>query len=612
MRYFFWILCVSASLLATSFAYGQDTQILINHVGYEADGPKKAVISAHQEKDISTFEVLSAETDSVVFTAEPEFKGPVAEWKDWKFWTLQFSDFSDEGEYYIRATTDDVPLTSYIFKIKENLLEQFTLSDVIFYFKAKRSSGQYDKADHNLPFEGNREGTVDAHGGWFDATGDYGKHLSHLSFSNYFNPQQLPLVVWSLFQTYEELTDRDNPQFRQYKRRLLAEAFYGADYLKRIKTSDGSFYRSVSAPGAEKKPEDRVIAAESGHFTIASSEDREDQKTDKRSIENAAAYEVSFRSGGGISIAGLAMASQFDISGDYENSAYLQAAEEAFEFLEKNNAEMTFNGQENIIDDYCALLAAVELYKATEKEQYRKAADERAKSLMDRLISSEEYQNYWRADDGDRPYFHPADAGMPVISLLEYLEIADSSAKDDILATVKNALQFELAITEEVTNPFGYSRQLVQDTTGYRRTSFFFPHNAETSPWWQGENARLSSVAAAARQASKHFKEDKTFYNNLQRYAQNQLDWILGLNPYNASMLEGSGHNNPRYLFFNSYEYTNAPGGIVNGITSGLDNDKEIAFNIGYNVTGKDYDWRWTEQWLPHASWYLYAISIEP
>jgi hypothetical protein len=75
-------------------------------------------------------------------------------------------------------------------------------------------------------------------------------------------------------------------------------------------------------------------------------------------------------------------------------------------------------------------------------------------------------------------------------------------------------------------------------------------------------------------------------------------------------MLMGSGHGYRPYMFFRSYKYTGAPGGIVNGITAGLDNEDAIAFNLGYAVTGKDEDWRWTEQWLPHAAWYLYAVSL--
>jgi len=55
---------------------------------------------------------------------------------------------------------------------------------------------------------------------------------------------------------------------------------------------------------------------------------------------------------------------------------YTQArsAEDAFTFLEKNNLKMVNDGKENIVDDYCALTVAAELYKATKKEQYKQAA----------------------------------------------------------------------------------------------------------------------------------------------------------------------------------------------------------------------------------------------
>jgi peroxiredoxin len=74
-------------------------------------------------------------------------------------------------------------------------------------------------------------------------------------------------------------------------------------------------------------------------------------------------------------------------------------------------------------------------------------------------------------------------------------------------------------------------------------------------------------------------------------------------------MLQGTGHNNPAYGFFGTFEYTNAPGGIVNGITSGLENEEDIDFNLSYATTKKDYDWRWAEQWLPHDAWYLLAVA---
>ena len=59
-----------------------------------------------------------------------------------------------------------------------------------------------------------------------------------------------------------------------------------------------------------------------------------------------------------------------------------------------------------------------------------------------------------------------------------------------------------------------------------------------------------------------------------------------------------------------SYKYTNAPGAIINGVTAGFNNEDGIAFNEGFARTGLDEDWRWTEEWLPHDAWYLYAVSL--
>ena len=206
-----------------------------------------------------------------------------------------------------------------------------------------------------------------------------------------------------------------------------------------------------------------------------------------------------------------------------------------------------------------------------------------------------------------------------MVTLLYYYPYATRATQQAIKSAARRSLEHELAITHEVSNPFGYSRQqLVQDTLGQRHSSFFFPHGAEPSPWWQGEDARLGSMAAAARLAVPLFAADTPdaagkpsagantkFTDSLQTFALDQLNWILGCNPYDASMLQGTGHNNPDYGFFGTFEYTNAPGGIVNGVTSGLDDENDIDFNLSYAKTGKDYDWRWAEQWLPHDAWYL-------
>jgi hypothetical protein len=687
---------------AQGTAGSRPARILTNQVGYEPTAAKKAVVQGHAGDIFVSFAVKAYPGGTIVLTGTALHAGPVAKWKDWDFWTIDWSAVDKEGSYVIECYPKAFPATpgaappaggvrSHPILVQKNALERGTLSDVVYYFKGQRSSGLWDKADRRMTFEG-KPGTVDIHGGWFDATGDYGKHLSHLSYSSYFNPQQISLTAWSLFMALRELERRAEPNFLQYRKRLLDEALFGADYLVRSKDPNGSFFITVSGRGPEKKPEDRRITAKAERHIILTPETKDKFRDyGRETLSGDAAFEAGYREGAGLSIAALAMATAragesgapgspgYGVSrgeGDFGKMDYLKAAEDAFAFLEKSNLRFTNDGKENILDDYCALIAATELFRTTGKPAYRQAADRRAASLEGRLtswtsgqagnsstapgagtatpagavaksgvvLSGASYENYWRADGegGDRPFFHPVDAGMPVVSLLLYSEIADEAGRAKALDAVRKSLAFELAVTSEVANPFGYSRQLVQSKAGAstRRSAFFFPHDTETAPWWQGENARLGSMAAAARLAARHLggerndvtKETGTsgasadsrtgnarisgtdnemaFIDKLRAFGRDQLNWILGLNPFDACLLHGHGRNNIPYLFFDSYEYTNAPGGICNGVTAGARDPEDIDFGLGFAQTGQDDDWRWAEQWLPHAAWYLTAIAI--
>jgi hypothetical protein len=602
------VLFGASALFLLPVSHADEAKILTNHVGYNATGPKHAVILGGAQDQFTACTLNDVRDHHKVLDVPAQHAGPVKKWRDWDFWTIDFDSFSTEGSYYLACTSGDHSIHSYPFVIQRLLLERNTLSDAIYFFKEERSSGRMDQADRHLPFDGKKTGTVDAHGGWWDATGDYGKHLSHLSFSTYFNPQQIPFVIYSFFKSTELLNARAVPEVIRYQDRMLDEAMFGADYLVRVKVPGGSFYRSISTGGPKQVPELRKVAGEMKRFGIYQSSDKAPRDMVEQA-NNDLEYEVSYRSGGGVAVAALAIASTYPFSGEFKNSDYLKAAEDAFDFLEKNNLKLVNDGKENIVDDYCALVAATELYKATKKDVYKAAADKRAASLMARLTTNGSYSNYWRADDATRPFFHASDAGFPVVSLLYYAEIVSPAVQQKVRDTVRKSLAFQITINQEVNNPFGYARQLTQDKDGNRRTTFFFPHNTEVAPWWQGENARLSSLAAAARLAATQFPNDPDFQKQLRTFATNQLDWILGLNPFDSSMMNGIGHNNPQYLFFDSWEFTNAPGGISNGITAGFKDEQDIDYNLTYKQTGADNDWRWQEQWLPHGAWYILAVS---
>jgi len=584
--------------------------VLVDQVGYDQQAPKQGIVVGSAQDHPGTFSLIDADSEKTVMTGKLTPSGEVYDWGGRVFWTADFSAWHKAGHYLLEIQTAQAgasTVSSCAFEINDDLLERDTLSNVIFYFKGQRSSGLFDQADRHLALP-DHSGFVDVHGGWYDATGDYGIHLSHQNLTSYFNPQQVPLVAWSLLKSYQVLESRKDDNFSEYERRMLDEGLYGADYLVRIKRPDGSFFESISAPGKEKLAQDREIGNPNWRTQIKT------KSTD--STENIAkadgphAYEASFRAGGGMAIAALALASTMPVDGDFTREQYLKTAEDAFAFLSAHNRELLNDGVENILDDYCALMAATELYKATHEDAYRKASDMRAEQLMARLTSSGQWHDYWRADAGSRPFFHPSDAGLPVISLQEYAETASPVQQKKVRDAVERSLRFELGITAEGNNPFGYARQLVRMGDGGVRTAYFFPHDTEAAPWWQGENARLGSLAAAARMALPLFNDEPEFQAQLRAYAWNQLHWILGRNPFDTSMLMGSGHGNAAYMFFRSYKYTSAPGAITNGITAGLNSEDGIAFNEGFAVTGKDEDWRWTEEWLPHAAWYLYAVSL--
>jgi hypothetical protein len=601
-------ICAVALLTPLSRA---ELHVLVDQVGYNTGSPKQALILGTRQDDPQQFTLIDTETGKTVFTGKLKPAGRVYDWGPAfgdTYWTADFSAWNKPGHYALETNDANGNAHSCAFEIEDDLLERTTLSNIIYYFKGQRSSGLINRADRHLKLPGGESGYVDVHGGWYDATGDYGIHFSHQNLTSYFNPQQVPLVAWTLLKSYDVLEERKDDNFSEYDRRLLDEGLFGADFLVRMKRPNGSFFESIDAPGPKKLAKDREIGNPNWRTQIKTSATASTEHVE--AAVGPYAYQVSFRSGGGMAIAALALASTMPVDGDFTRATYLRTAEEAFDFLNHHNAELLNDHKENILDDYCALMAATELYRASHQPAYLEAANQRAAHLMDRLISAGKYHDYWRANDATRPFFHPSDAGLPVVSLLEYSEIASPAAQKQVRETVERSLRFELSVTSEVNNPFGYARQLVRMGDGQVRSAFFFPHDTEAAPWWQGEDARLASLAAAARMAAPLFVDDPAFHAQLEDYAWNQLHWILGRNPYDASMLMGSGHGNAPYMFFRSWKYTSAPGAIVNGVTAAFNNEDGIAFNDGYAVTGKDEDWRWTEQWLPHAAWYLYAVSL--
>ncbi|TON74354.1 chitobiase [Vibrio parahaemolyticus] len=561
--------------------------LLTNHIGYERLGPKKAIIQTEQPHLSSyTAQLICATSEQTVATFAVEEQGKVANWHQGYFYLIDFSSFTDSGDYFLQVEDSR---SSYL-TVGEHILLNQTLSDVIHYFKSQRCGGVFDQQDRQVPVL-NANQTVDVHGGWYDASGDVSKYLSHLSYANYLNPQQTPMVVWNILKGLSLLEgSEDIAAFT--RTRLIEEALFGADFLVRMQNEKGFFYMTVFDKWSKDTAQREICAYETqlGH------------KFDD--------YQAGFRQGGGVAIAALAAASRLGVHGEYDQQKYRNAAENGYWHLKEHNTQYLNDGEENIIDEYCALLASVELFKATKETRYLEESRLWAQHLVARQMSDEQMQHFWSANqDGSRPYFHAAEAGLPVIALCEYLAIEDDSVQTESVKRIVNrACEFEIKISNKVTNPFGYPRQYVKGVNESKRDAFFVAHNNESGYWWQGENARLGSLATMAYLAQPHIASQE-IQQQLFVFAQDALNWIVGLNPYDMCMLDGHGRNNPDYL--PQYGFFNAKGGVCNGITGGFEDEEDIAFNPPAQKDDMLQNWRWGEQWIPHGAWYLLAIMSQ-
>ena len=570
-------------------------QILINHLGYQKSESKFALVqvSTQNPSQAGFLDLYSWNSTGGTLLAEFEYSAPqaIAEWKTGLASSVDFSSIQTVGRCFFKDRTTGI--CSENFEIHEKFSTDFWISDILFYFKGQRCSGYFDQADRALPLFEYRPGfEKDVHGGWYDASGDMSKYFSHLSYANFFNPQQTPVVVWSLLKTFEKFSIADDINSKKLKERLLEEALHGADFLVRMQDPEGFFYQTVFDQWS-KDPKRRVLCS---------------YKTQAGTL--LPQIQAAWRSGAGVAIAALAQASRLcgDQRGDFAGARYLDVAKSAFEHLLANNRKYLPDGKENLIDDYCSLLAGIELFKATKDQDYLTFCRGRAEAMTQMLGHDENSNAWWSADrDCTRPFSHAAEEGMPVIALIEYLSIeTDLARHEPLLFILRDQLNAQIQLNSNIFNPFGLARQYTQNINGGKKQAFFMAHQNETGYWWQGENARLASLAFAWKKAAQLFSQDSDFAKQLNLASTRQIDWLLGLNPFDSCMWHGKGRNNIAY----QEGYPNAPGGVCNGITSGFYNEEDIDFGPEDDETSQPHQrWRWREQWIPHGAWFLLACS---
>lgn len=559
--------------------------IVVAHLGYDSAAAKQALLATPPGAQPSHAHLVRE--DGWTRDLRLGEARSVPAWSAVEYHRLRFDDVAEPGSYRIEVMVDGRRLSSASFRIGTEVLQESVVADLTAYFRSARSSGEIDRKDRHARFYGDDSGQeVDARGGWFDASGDYSKFLSHLTYTRMMSPQQIPLVAWALAQATDELR-AVHPGFSTSQHtRLRDEALHGADFLVRFQSPEGYFYTGIF-DALTKILDERVITA---------------PLQDSVRTQH---WQAAYRHGGGMAIAALARAATLDDHGEVGSDEYWAAAVRGFENLELHNAEYLFDGCESVIDDYCALMAATELVRGGRRRgldvaDFEQAVRARVTSLAARRRIEQRGIGYLVGDVTGSPFFHAAEPGLPIVALILSAEqVPDIASATRALAG--SLLADLVQRTDSVPNPFGYPRQLIQPVGSVPRDAFFYPHENETGYWWQGENAGLASLAYAAALGARLDEVVPELRERLLRLADDVVAWVGGLNPFDSCLLRGRGHNNPDYPGV----YQNSPGGIVNGITSGFHDEDGIALLPDDAPTGEQ--WRWAEQWIPHAGWFLLA-----
>ncbi|MEP7322560.1 MAG: ThuA domain-containing protein [Saprospiraceae bacterium] len=563
-----------------------NASILCNQIGYNTDLPKQATFKSKSPvKEGTSFQLIEAMTLDTAHSGVIGKSEKVEEWNDDWYSPIDFSDFNKPGFYKIQVTIDGKVYHSFDFEIANHLLTSRLVPAIANFFEGQKANSKEElEGDKNVKLFGSDK-TVDLRGGWCDASGDVSKYFSHLAYTNFMNPQQTPLVDWSMIQTVESLPVM--PVYSKVKDSLTSQAFYGADYIMKSLSPEGYFYMTLFSYFKKDPKERRVVGL------LADSKTTTD-------------YQCGYREGGGMAVASLARISQWKGNSNYKPTEYLEAAEKAFAHLQKYSIQYIDDHKENILDDYTALMACTELWIATKKSLYLAEARRRAARLEAR-ISPEGF--FWSNDEKTRPFWHGSDAGLPILALIRYLDVeTETTLRNKTLDVIKRYIDYQLKISNEVNNPFKYPRQTFRLKNKIQH-GFFIPHENESGWWWQGENARIGSLATIMLRGGRLVYPDKNLLgvrSDISAVVCSLVDWVLGNNPYQLCMMYGFGQVNVPYMAA-MYGHGSGIGGISNGITGGKDKPDGSGIEFKYEDNGNE--WRWSEQWIPHTAWFLQTLA---
>ena len=568
---------------AQSYTRDSKVDLLINQVGY-VPGAGKTVIA--KELTSQKYEIINIETQQVVF--EGNFNLNKCDFGE--YYIGDFSQLKKEGRYYIKSDAH----RSFPFHISGNIYSP-SMSLIVSYFSLQRcgasTTGYLSPChlDDGVRIDNGKH--QDLTGGWHDAS----------DLRKWFGATIYGMI--GLSKTYELLSSNDHEREHIYD-----ELLWGNLYFLKMQEPEGYVMNFVGGDikenGDNNRWTDNIIGEDGGSLmnikpTIGEAMDnmlvmgsKDDRIIQTEPVDMVGQYNFI------ISEAVMARIAK------NKDAAYsqkcLQAAVKCFDWCSKTD-KATDAGAIG-----ASIQASIEMYKTTGEDKYKDFSIARA-SLLKKLQAKNQdggVSGFFYTSMSDHEPFKDIWQGpLELIGVCDLIQTFPDHKDVSVWKEIITDYSVKYLSFFSDKNSFGivpYGLFSKEDPGGNRKLGNYwyryFMH--PELHWWVGINANLASAGIGLLKASVILNDPK-----LKSIAQKQLDWIIGVNPFNSSTIEGVGYNQP-IRFINGGEFRPAtpviPGAVMNGLGGDKDDQPYLILKNNYNQS---------EYWTPMVAYTLWLMG---
>lgn len=577
--FMFLVFILSINVNAQRLSRDLNVDLLINQAGYVSDAAKFCITKGEVERK---FDVIDLVTGKTVFSGSLK---PCQGDFGW-YLTGDFSSVTQPGRYYLKSVTS----RSYPFSISDSTYQP-VMDLIVRYFSLQRCGASTTgyltpcHTDDGIRMDNGKH--HDVSGGWHDAS-DLRKWVSATIYG-----------MIGLGKTLELRPDQNRDA-------IIDELLWGNQYFLKMQEPDGYIMDYVG--GDVKKHSDsnrwtdNEIGPDGGELGFVKPNTGESTadmllfgvnddrviRTDPVGLEGQYHFIIA-----------EAMMSRImkSMDSDYASQC-LNAATRCYNWCDKSASKK----DPGVIG--ASMHAALELYKTTQNQEYKRFAMEQAVTLRKLQAKSSEGKVsgfFFSSASGTEPYKNIWNGCEELFALCDLVEMfpAESDVsvwKESISGYTRNYLLFIARKNNFGIVPFGL---FTQDDPGGNKKSGEYWYRYFMQPemdWWVGINANLASSGIGLLKASMVLDDAE-----LKAYAQKQLDWIVGVNPFNSSTIVGVGYNHPMHFPGSTFipRTPVLPGAVLNGL--GGDHDDQPVIGNG--------DWQISEYWTPMVSYTLWLMA---